>query len=107
MTAETAHPIFVPDILRVSRPAGLHFREEIVTIDLLDFGDHLFDARVGWIAGAQVFGDALQRLGFIRVFLGERMDSIALDGGNLRADAAETHGEIDSFAGGLVTVRGA
>ena len=85
----------------------LSFREEIVTIDLLDLGGHLFDAGVGGVTGGEVFGDALQRLGLIRHLLGERMDGIALDGGDFRADATEAHGEVDGVAGGLVAVSGA
>src|SRR5690348_6900956 len=38
MTPETAWPVFMPDVVRVNAPVGLHFRKEIVPIDFLRGG---------------------------------------------------------------------
>src|SRR5215475_176729 len=54
VAAETARPIFMANIIRIGFPTGVHLREEVVFVDLLND----IDDRVN--------------LGIIRIGLGER-----------------------------------
>ena len=46
VTSETSRPIFVAGVFRVDLPTGLHFREEIIRIDLLRDVDCLPDPAI-------------------------------------------------------------
>src|SRR3954469_14932661 len=39
VAAETTRPVFVPDVIGIGFPTGVHFREEIIFIDLLNHPD--------------------------------------------------------------------
>ena len=105
VTAETARPVLVPDVVGVGGPAGLHLREEIPLINLLHLGNHLLHTCITRVFRLQISRYALQRLGLVRV--GPRQDEhrVAFHPVDRRIDVPERHRQVDGIVRRLVAVR--
>lgn len=116
VAAKAAVEVEVADIVGMSAPVDLHFREKRQLVDVLDFIDGAMNLRllglaeVGVLGGIEIangFGDALHR-GTGRVVLaGERGDGLLLEEGQRDIEAVSGDGAIHGEFGGSVDVGGA
>jgi hypothetical protein len=106
MAPETARPILVADIVRVSSPIGFHFREEIISVNLLHGSDGRVDARVLRVGVGQSGGDALHGAGLICIRAAQDSLGVGLDVWQGGIDMTEGHRQIDRAFGRLELVAG-
>ena|ERR1041385_3562866 len=74
VTTEAAIPVLMPDKIRMAPPIRVHFREEILAIDLLDNIRYLRNLWRIFVSLAERIGDALFGFSFCLVRLDERCD---------------------------------
>src|ERR1041385_5031150 len=94
MTTEAAWPVLVPDVVGIGLPLSVHFREEIVRINLLNGIDDWFYAGLVGIALRKQRCDSAQPLQLIRVWPGKSEHGICFHPTKRRINASKVHREI-------------
>src|ERR1043165_4648811 len=79
VASEAAWPIFVANIVGISFPAGLHFREEIVSVNLLHGFDGGSNSRITLVAIGENRGDAFESGCVVRICAGQREEGVGFD----------------------------